>query len=780
MRLCAPLLLCLVGICNSALAQPATGKTYAETKREQDAKKYQSDYIDGTRYNRNSSSRSSSSSGSGDAAQQLADQWRRNSGRRTEAEQRAWEAGATAREEYRKRMEAEERERKLASMKVDPAAAERARQEAARLEAQEAARKPLVEKKVAEYVGLGFHGQEARRFAEAVTNYPDGRNSKYLEADRVAARKAEAARKKYNAVKNTATYEELASLIPAMHAASTTSMQAWQDLARRFPEKKSETERWEFWAMAALFDRHPSEHPDVAGLQQKATGRFFELFAREPAAAIESVGAFTVDYYHPLYMGAIYNKMETEEGRRWAEVLLLGTTNNSPYNRRNEWRKVMFESGWSVDYWKKKTNADWEALADMANLPQIAVFERLAGVPRNRLALGAGQKGLPRTNNQFQDAYGFLWKEIADLAAAGEPSCMNAYGFLLASDGKSSGKERKRGFTYLQQAVDSGVLWAPLNLLFLAEMEKEGAPHPDSAYADVRRRLERASAHYQYLVAAELKARLEDKSIDKKHVYLAKTLALWAADGGHTAGQALNLRPDWVDLAMTPGIVEEKDWGRKYEGLVVPGQRTLFTSWPAAVTALPNFKSLTYEYLDSKTDISFPHKEAFVVYPRTLQIGARWGDLQLPDPKVGAYTFKMNFSMVQNPSPDGFFGLSWHGPTNDVPIVFFMINPARREYYFGAGGNGRLYEPYHKPKQYMGNGYSTAINPVNSVFYSSNEIGFERNGNQVKLLINGTVVEVIDISKYAPVFEKMSHVGYGYKEGKFGAWIRDFFVSVKE
>lgn len=754
----------------TAAAQPP--KTYAETKREQDWKKYQDDYIEGTRYNRNTPSRSNNNSSDNSAAQALADQWRRNSGRRTAAEQKEWEKGAAAREELRKQKEAAERER-WRKLDREIAALNERRAKT------EATRKTALDKNIAEYSALGFTAQEADRFAWAITTYPDGSRAPGTDAERAAVQKAVAARRKYNAIKSSGTYDELARLIPDMHAASLTAMQAWQDLALRFPEKREETEQWELWAMPAIFDRHPSDHPAVAYSQEKATERFFELFSRQPAAAIEAVQAFTADYYHPIYSSGMYDKMDTDEGRRWAEVMLLGTNNYSQHNRRDEWRKVMFESSWSAAYWKKKTNADWKALAEIAGISQIAVFERLTSLSRNLLALGGGRKGRLYSNYNLGPTYQFLWDEIADLAAAGEPSCMNAYGFTLASNPKSSGKDRKRGFRLLQQAVDSGVLWAPLNLLFLADAGVEDAPIVDSAFAQVKRFATKASAHQCYQLAYELKRRVEYKSIDPRHAAFASKLALQAAATGHAAAQSLYTRPDWIDIGIKPGTFIEGAWGTKYEGLTIPGQRTVFTNWAAAVKALPHFQQLARDSIGNKDVVSHWLRAGFMVFPRTHDFGSYYGSLNLPDTKLTAYTLKMNFVMVQNPLPDGLFGLTWHGPFQSGPTIYFMVNPAKRQYYFGSGGDGNAYKTYHTSRSF-GRGYSDAIKTWNTQYYSTNEIGVERNGNLVKLVINGTVVETVDISPYAKVFENMSHVGYGFGEGKFSACITDFFVSVKE
>ena len=763
------ILVCACLISLAAQAQPP--KTYAETKREQDWKKYQDDFIEGTRYNRNTPSRSNSNTDNS-AAQALADQWRRNSGRRTAAEQKEWEKNAAAQQEQRKREEAArlEKEKKLAAAIADFNASRATK---------ESTRKPALDKNITSYAALGFNVQEADRFAWVITDFPDGSKAYVSDEERNAALKAVAAAQKYKAIKNTATYDELARLIPDMHAASLTAMQAWQDLGRRFTEKKSETERWEFYAMPAIFERHPNEHPAVEDFQEQATERFFELFARHPAAAIEAVSAFAVDYYHPLYRSGMYNKMNTDEGRRWAEVMLLSTNNYNSGNRRDQWRKEMFESDWSVAYWKKKTNADWMALSEMADIAPIFVFERLAYTSRNRLVLGSGKKGAPQTNNYFGAPYQFLWDEIADLATAGEASCMNAYGFYLASNKKSSAKERRRGIQLLRHAVDTGVIWAPLNLLFLAEAAVQDTDPVDSAEAAAKRFMATVSPFQSYMVANELKGLVERRYIDARHAKFAYSLARQAANAGHEKGLNLFTRPDWLDIGVRPGILLEKDWGKKYAGLVVPGQHTLFTSWPSAVEALPHFKSFIRDSMENKDVVTFQHKDAFVVFPRTTNVGGYTAGLNLASTKLTAYTLKMNFSMIQNPLPDGFFGLSWRGPSQSNPAIYFMINPAKRQYFFGSLGYNSQFKIYHTSRS-DGKGFSNAINTWDTQYYSSNEIGVERNGNQVKLSINGTVVETIDISPYPNVFENMSNVGYGYGEGKFSAWIRDFFVSVKE
>ncbi|RYY45117.1 MAG: hypothetical protein EOO06_17060 [Chitinophagaceae bacterium] len=83
--------LLIIGLCvciqtNAQL----TGKTYAETKREQANTQYNKDFIEGTRYNRNSSSRSTGNAAANEEARKLADQFKRNKGQMTESDKAYW------------------------------------------------------------------------------------------------------------------------------------------------------------------------------------------------------------------------------------------------------------------------------------------------------------------------------------------------------------------------------------------------------------------------------------------------------------------------------------------------------------------------------------------------------------------------------------------------------------------------------------------------------------------------------------------------------------------
>ncbi|RYY96402.1 MAG: hypothetical protein EOO11_13560 [Chitinophagaceae bacterium] len=438
-----------------------TGKTYAETKREQANKKYNEDFINGTKYNRNTPSRSSRS-GDDEAAKALAEKFRHNAGKGP--------AGGTALPAAEvPAPTAEQLEAQRAEAKRIADERFRARKAYAdRYFAQKEKEATLSADRAAAYKDLllaGLTEQEAWCFAvQAQPGYETEKsmNKEWLRQVRRRVDRMKTAYSAFMDTRATAAYEPLAKGALEFERAGYSYVKAQQFLATRFPEKARACElaqlRGIFYFYSGTFESYPiytaMQYKNATAAQlTELEDLFLELYAKHPEAALGACA--TADNQNPVrgLFARAGVKGSVEEQTRFAEMGM-----HIPA-RWYSWREACgrfhkFLAG-LPGYLDQQPASYWIELGTVRNRGAAAVIaamdERFPALHRITV-----EKGKLRIDDSIDDAFVDRWLPVLrKVAGAGDASALNTLG-VLAAGGKIRKHGKKEAVEYWQQAAAGG------------------------------------------------------------------------------------------------------------------------------------------------------------------------------------------------------------------------------------------------------------------------------------------------------------------------------------
>ncbi|GAA4320766.1 hypothetical protein [Flaviaesturariibacter amylovorans] len=486
----------------SARAQ-LSGKTYAETKREQANAQYNKNYIEGTKYNRNTPSRSSGKVDD-EAARALAEKFRHNAGKGPAAAPKVEAPKPTAEQLELQKQEADRKQRE------DYQRAQAAYQRQQSKQEREAARKAARVEYFTEMKAIGLTEGEAWCFAINAIPTDADRDAEWNWNVRKKLSALKDAYTRFTAARATGTYVELAALAETFKIAGYSYLKAQQFLATRFPEKTAETERAQlvglFYFYSGTFERHPiyteAQYANRTPAQvAELEALFLELYTRHPEAALQSCA--TAEGMSPVH--SLYSKAK-EKGDRDAQLRLAELGFRIP-ERGYKWKDACREFPHHLTnltgYLEGKPAAYWIEVGKAQGRDAATVIAD-RGDQLIEIEKAVVKGGKPQIDADIDEVFLERWMpSLQKLAAAGDPSGLNALG-VLSFGGKIRRSGRKEAIAYWQQAAAAGYYPAHLNLLRYTAAGLKDAPDKTTVMQEFLAYTSQATPQQLYKIARAL------------------------------------------------------------------------------------------------------------------------------------------------------------------------------------------------------------------------------------------------------------------------------------
>lgn len=459
-------------------------KTYAETKREQENKVYNENYLNDIRNQRNSNV---GSGGDVDkqAAKELAEQFKRNAGKGINSELE------------KKRMEIADREK-------------REKEEAERKWTENYNNLKAYYKNLEPYTAQlktkGITNGEA--FFLATVFHPTKQSKKpddYVQE----CRDALVTLQLYNSHKQTENFETLIYEVLLFRELSITALYALDDLEKRFPDRISALDSarlsilngyWYYGKVEIYDDYEDRSQYYLSNDAEKAycLALFENLFQKYPAACFD-IEIQSYERYTPimLLVEKYFNEKNKEKAFQWVDLYLLRESANNRwlfsgiekatkyYEQRNIiWTKLynpnLVSYGASSKfefpdkentknfkefkkYYYDKPLADWKNRAALLNIPvgYLLKFPRTV-IDKNGSSLYYDNIGNLTGFDELIEKY------VKDNLAENDPEAMNAWGVMLASKNKSE------AIAWITKAAKAGSAWGIYNLTAATKWKLKG------------------------------------------------------------------------------------------------------------------------------------------------------------------------------------------------------------------------------------------------------------------------------------------------------------------
>lgn len=452
------LLIILLCVCEYTNAQ-LTGKTYAETKREQANNQYNKDFIEGTRYNRNRSSTGNGSSSSNDEARKLADQFKRNKGQMTETDKEYWRLKQQAKQNAEEQRQA-----------YDKSYHDFRKAEAARM------------KYVRELERIKVQVEEARAkvrttMLESGLTSPEAYNLAWFMIPGTIERTADVQRFIADKMlwvpesfilfaqsRDVEDYERLNKLADGFVYAGYSHVKAQQYLAIRFPDKEKETSLGMLKGMqnfyGGSFEVNTKAQYDNSTWQMKREMEelFLDLYEKYPVEALEACVSY------PGY-SPVKDLFRTEDNQENKIILAEMGIRIPDYTRAGAQLKMQYFNYLQTlpGYFEAKSAAYWQEIGKSWEGGAAEIIAALSGSDDhfNNISFKKGKLDRIEVTESLKKEWLPYLQKLAD---AGNASALNALG-VLAVSGNLRKKNKEDAVIFWQKAATAGSLFAHLNLL---------------------------------------------------------------------------------------------------------------------------------------------------------------------------------------------------------------------------------------------------------------------------------------------------------------------------
>lgn len=480
--------------CNCSQAQQ-TGKTYAETKREQDNRQYNKDYIEATKYNRNASTKNSSTgSGDKDAAKKLADQFSRNSGRMPDSDKEYWRL----KEQTKLNMEQQRIENN------------RSAREFARAEAQRMKYVRQLEREKAN--ADAARAVERNKMLEAGLTPPEAYNLAWYMIPGTGIEREPATQKfiadkmlwvsesykQFVRSRDVEEYDTLAKLAQGFIYAGYSHVKAQQYLAIRFPAKEKETTMGMLAGMnvfySGSFEVLTRAQYDNASSEQKSEmeALFLDIYQDYPAEALKA--CYTYERYNPVR--DLFRKEKLQA--RKIEFAEMGL--RIPGGERTEYLNYLNSF---PGYFENKPVVYWNDHESPTSGGAATLITSLSKTYHNLHAVSFEKGKLEKIeiSEDMKKSWSKLLKKIAD---SGNVSALNMVG-VLAATGNMRKMDKEDAVDYWRKAAQAGSLHGYLNLLKANAAGYKNIPSVEILKQDFTAMISKADAEQLYLMACMIK-----------------------------------------------------------------------------------------------------------------------------------------------------------------------------------------------------------------------------------------------------------------------------------
>lgn len=310
--------------------------------------------------------------------------------------------------------------------------------------------------KAEENMQQGFTSQEAYRLSRYSTLEPDG-DTKGLEA----VNNAKDAFLLFKQNFETATFDELCALAQSFKLATYSCIVALRKIETRFPERKPELDTMvrsvlpHFYGYKGVTDKlHDYEHIKKLQGDYVAT-QFTQLFELDPIATNDAAFKCIESPYDSYIVSVWIEKNKNKLSDKFLMILRSEEVKSNKVDPNEYYNTSYYKTYYQQDihklagcakyfrshreHLKKLTLTDWQAISRSKGIAATDIMPYLvisAWEPHRTLRTFEAYYGTKEDGYDefyfFDEGYGFP-DMIKQLALAGDPAAMNAYGVRIAS-----------------------------------------------------------------------------------------------------------------------------------------------------------------------------------------------------------------------------------------------------------------------------------------------------------------------------------------------------------